>query len=386
LQSPLFGRRIHIAGSVGDDLTIAPTGELQRAREFIQLLVRELLRRGATFVLPVDAEKRRTADGLPICFDWLIWQTLQANLLHRPANATNPLAIAVLHHKNEEQIPTEFEQLWRDLRNSSLVQIESAAHWNMASKRMETQARSGDILLALGGSEGVLFLANLYHDAGKPVVPLNFSLCSSDSGARRLFNFGLASTNSPRLFRASGVGPHGWLNRINFPSNTTVAERVASVVDLLEALEPPKAFVVRLLNPDQPDYADVQTYFDTVVQPVIEGELGYKLTVVDGRQQYEYPRIDQEIFSKLHRSRVVIADITGLRPNCFLELGYALGRGLPTLLMAKAGTNHPFDIHTLSGLHWSLTGTVDDRKRLFREHWNAVRNRPALVPTDPLIP
>ena len=143
--------------------------------------------------------------------------------------------------------------------------------------------------------------------------------------------------------------------------------------------------MIRLLNPDHPDYGDVQDYFDTVVEPIIEGELGYKLTVVDGRQPYDHPRIDQEIFAKLHRSSVVIADITGMRPNCFLELGYALGRGLPTMLMAKKGSEHPFDIYTLSGLHWQTSGTVDERRRLFREHWNAIRNRPPLVPMEPLI-
>jgi len=291
----------------------------------------------------------------------------------------------VQHHKNEEQIPKEFEALWDDLRNSDLVQIESAAHWNMASKRMEAQARSGDILVTLGGGEGVLFLANLYHDAGKPVVPLNVPICSPDAGARRLFAFGLSSSHSQRLFNASGVGPHGWINRINFRTQTPVSDRVTGIVDLLEALEPPKAFVIRLLNTDHPDHGDVQNYFDTVVEPIIEGELGYKLTVVDGRQPYDHPRIDQEIFAKLHRSSVVIADITGMRPNCFLELGYALGRSLPTMLMAKKGSEHPFDIYTLSGLHWQTSGTVDERRRLFREHWNAIRTRPPLVPMEPLI-
>jgi len=123
-----------------------------------------------------------------------------------------------------------------------------------------------------------------------------------------------------------------------------------------------------------------------VVQPVIEGELGYQLTVVDGNQAYEYARIDQEIFTKLHRSRIVLADITGLRPNCFLELGYALGRSLPTMVLAKAGTQHPFDIYSLSGHHWKTTGSVEERRRDFRTHWEAIKSRPPLVPTEPLIP
>lgn len=384
-HSPVFGRRIHIAGSIPDDLAVASTEAVDQVRELIAGLVRELVKRGATFVIPVDAEKLRASDGRPICFDWLIWQTLQANLARRPTGAPNPLAVAVQHHKNEEQIPEAFEALWDGLRNSDLVQIENAAHWNMASKRMEAQARFGDILLAIGGGEGVLFLANLYHDAGRPIVPLNAPICAPETGARRLFSFGLSSTQTSRLFQATGATPHAWINRINFRSNKPVAERVSEIIDLLEALEPPEAFVVRLLNPDHSDFADVEEFFSTIVQPIIEDELGYKFVVVDGRQPYEHPRIDQEIFAKLHRSSVVLADITGTRPNCFLELGYALGRGLPTMLMAKDGSQHPFDIYTLSGLRWTTSDSLDERRRLFREHWDAIRNRPPLVPMEPLI-
>jgi hypothetical protein len=355
------------------------------ARSFVGELTRELLGRGATFVLPVDVEKVREADGWPICFDWLIWQVLHANLAQRPANAPDPLVIAVQHHKNEDQVPAQFVDLWDDLRSSDRVQIENVSHWNMSSKRMEAEARWGDILVALGGSEGVLFLANLYHDSGKPVVPVNFPIAPADTGARRLFSLGLSSAHAHRLFQVTTHSAHAWINRINFTARTTVSDRVQAVMDLLEALEKPRAFAVRLLNDQHTEYADVQNFFDTVVQPIVEGELGYALIVVDGHRVYEEPRIDQEIFAKLHRSRVVLADITGMRPNCLLELGYALGRGLPTMLMAKEGSAHPFDIHTLAGLRWRTSGSVEDRRRAFREHWAAIQTRPPLVPTEPLI-
>jgi hypothetical protein len=276
--------------------------------------------------------------------------------------------------------------LWDELRASQLLKIESAAHWNMNSKRMEAQARFGDILIALGGTEGVLYLANLYHDAGKPIVPLNLALCPEYTGARRLYNFGLASSQTRRLFQIAEDGDaHDWLNRIRFPQRQSIADRVSVLVELLESLERPKAFAVRLLNRDLPDYNDVQVFFDTVVQPVVENELGYRLVVIDGREAYEHSRIDQEIFAKLHRSSVVLADITGARPNCFLELGYALGRSLPTMVMVREGASLPFDITTFSGLHWKTTGEVEDRRRAFREHWQAIRNRPSLVPAEPLI-
>jgi hypothetical protein len=385
-RSTLFGRRIHITGSIAADATTATAEEVEKARQLLELLVKELLRKGASFVVPVDAEKKR-ADGLPICFDWLIWDTIQKNLHLRHADSTNPLVVAVKHHKNEDQIPEQFDELWSALRSSALVQIESAAHWNMNSKRMEAQARHGDILVALGGSEGVLFLANLYHDAGKPVIPLNLRLTHANTGALRLFEYGLSGGNAQRLFQTEGgTAPHSWLNRIEIPSRKSVADSARDLMDLMEALIPPKAFVIRLLNPDHVDYKDVQDFFDIVVKPVIEDELGYRLMVVDGNQAFEYSRIDQEIFAKLHRSSVVLADITGLRPNCFLELGYALGRGLPTMVLARAGTEHPFDIYSLSGHHWKITGSVEDRRREFRNHWNAIQSRPPLVPTEPLIP
>jgi len=48
-----------------------------------------------------------------------------------------------------------------DLRGSDLVQIEGI-YWNMNSKRNEVQARSGDILITLGGGEGSTVLSKSY--------------------------------------------------------------------------------------------------------------------------------------------------------------------------------------------------------------------------------
>jgi hypothetical protein len=74
-----------------------------------------------------------------------------------------------------------------------------------------------------------------------------------------------------------------------------------------------------------------------------------------------------------------------MRPNCFLELGYAFGRNLPTMLTVKEGSSHPFDIHTFAGLHWKVTGSTEERRRAFRDHWAAIQTRPPLVAAEPLI-
>lgn len=383
MTSAVFGRRIHIAGSLPEE-AVAGTHEAERARQFVEQLVKNLMKKGATFVLPVDAEKKRT-DGIPFCFEWLIWTTIAQNLRLRPRGAPTAVAIAVKHHKNDEQIPDEYIDLWDEFSSTDNVQIDHASHWNMNSKRMEIQARHGDILITVGGGEGVLFLANAYHDAGKPVIPVNFPVSTPGSGTQRICDFATAG-NAPKLFRThDSTTALTWLSRITPKSKSEPRKIAEQVIELLDALEPPAAFAVRLLNPDFPEYAAVNEFFKVVVQPVIEEEYGYRLVVVDGKQAVEQSRIDQDIFSKLRRSGLVIADLTAERPNCFLELGYALGRSTRTIVTVCEGTKPPFDVTTYAAHVWKPTGDVDERRMRFREHLESVKSRPPIVADDPLI-
>ena len=127
------------------------------------------------------------------------------------ASVIQPLIVAVQHHKNEEQIPSEYRTLWDNLKeNPGLVVVENAGHWNMNSKRLELQAAQGDILISFGGDEGVLHLANLYHEAGKPVIPLNFPLTAENKGSLKLWERALLSSETDRFFRVQdGFRPMG---------------------------------------------------------------------------------------------------------------------------------------------------------------------------------
>jgi hypothetical protein len=55
------------------------------------------------------------------------------------------------------------------------------------------------------------------------------------------------------------------------------------------------------------------------------------------------------------------------------------------MVMVREGASLPFDITTFSGLHWKTSGTAAERRLAFLEHWQAIRNRPPLVPVEPLI-
>jgi hypothetical protein len=90
-------------------------------------------------------------------------------------------------------------------------------------------------------------------------------VCAPNTGSLRLFDFGLVSSQTARLFRTEGsLDPQGWINRLNF-SRSDNPTRVATVIELLESLRRPTAFGVRLLDPSNLEYAAVQDFFDVVV-------------------------------------------------------------------------------------------------------------------------
>jgi hypothetical protein len=110
---------------------------------------------------------------------------------------------------------------------------------------MDIQAKHGDILITLGGTEGVVYLANLYHDLGKPVIPLSFAIWPEGQGSSKLFDLGSTSSQADRLFRVTNLKSHTWMNRLSWTKSKGVDQRVETTMDLLKALEPPTAFAVR---------------------------------------------------------------------------------------------------------------------------------------------
>jgi len=133
-----------------------------------------------------------------------------------------------------------------------------------------------------------------------------------------------------------------------------------------------------LLNRDHEAYERVERFFRTVVDPILE-ELG--LTRVDlGKDEVESGFINTEIFRRLHHSTVAVVDVTGARPNCFIELGYALGRPLRVICTAENGTRLPFDQSAIPCHFWKDDEPDEARKEGLRAFWSQYIGRAPLVP------
>lgn len=70
--------------------------------------------------------------------------------------------------------------------------------------------------------------------------------------------------------------------------------------------------------------------------------------------------LHSEIIEFLENSEILVADLTNQRPNCYLEVGYALGAGRFTnlVLMARQDHNTDHPSHRPGGpkVHFDLSG------------------------------
>ena len=105
---------------------------------------------------------------------------------------------------------------------------------------------------------------------------------------------------------------------------------------------------------------------------------GYK-AVEMGRAASTYAWMNEAIFDSLHYSSAVVVDLTALRNNCFMELGYALGRESRVILTAQKGTHIPFDSQAIDCHLWEDSPDNAQRISKFEEYWRRNIDRPPLV-------
>jgi hypothetical protein len=385
------GRRIHIAGSAAPD---TPDALLRYAHELVEGLVRSLGRAGATFVVGAGKEPLVRPDDSyspSVIFDWTALATLHELLMDERVAAAGPqgrLVSTVATHKTEDQIPEYRRKVWRQLNDVGAVKIEfTEPGWTAGAVRRERQAQQGDLLIALSGGQGVEHLAQLYALAGKPVIPLDLDLGSStydgSGGAARLAKSALAHPERFARFNDPEAAA-GLLARTSTRSGTADVQEVVAVMgEVIRSLEPPSTFYVRLLNEEHEDFMHVERFFRYVVTPTVEG-LGYR-PVEMGRDASEYAWMNEAIFESLHHSAVTVVDLTGLRNNCFMEYGYALGRQQKVILTARKGTHLPFDTSAIDCHLWEEDAKDEARIASLETYWRRSIDRPPLVKPRELL-
>ena len=217
----------------------------------------------------------------------------------------------------------------------------------------------GDALVIVGGGTGVEHLADFTFRGGSRWCRLDLAVGASrddgTGGAMRLCERGRAERTrffplQPRLCKHGG-GSIDLRNGKRDGNAAAAADKPQTGLKaLLRKVARPFAFYIRLLKPDHPKFKVVESFFREVVDLVVE-EAGMR-RIEMGAERTEHAFMNVAIFEGVHFSSVAIVDVTGERPNCFIELGYALPRGGRVLVTAEDGTKLPFDQEMIPCHFW----------------------------------
>lgn len=113
-------------------------------------------------------------------------------------------------------------------------------------------------------------------------------------------------------------------------------------------------FVVSIIgNEDSEERAHANNVLDYIIKPAVSDEFD----VIKADTLYHSDRIDSKILEHLRSSELVIADLTNNNPNVFLEVGYRMALGLPTIYLIQISEQKlPFDIQSINIIHYDING------------------------------
>ncbi len=382
----LFGRSFQLAGSASKS---RPTDLIRYAHDLMRDLTIEILCSGGGLVLFAGREPLQDAavsSSPALIFDWTVLETadLVASRGALPWPHSRPPIVVVTSEKAASEIPEHRRALWDKLLKSGIVRVEYIQPGARSGALLrERQAQFGNVLICVGGGTGVEHLADLYQSRHKPIVPLDLTLGASREdgiGGSERMNREARANPAPFLRLRPDMAGGGSALLVAAATGNGSIERgrvVKSLMELLGALDQANAFYVRLLNNKAEDFPVVERFFREVVDPVV-AQVGYR-RIEMGTDPTEHGFINVEIFERLHYSELAIVDVTGLRPNCFMELGYALGHSIPVIVAAKDGTELPFDQSAIPCHFWNLQTDAENNMRKLLEFIEKNIGRPPLV-------
>lgn len=137
------------------------------------------------------------------------------------------------------------------------------------------------------------------------------------------------------------------------------AASTRSILQKTLAPTEPQVFVIMKFGDD-----DLDSAYEGVMKPVIE-EFGLRAIRIDEIQ--DSGKITDQILEYIASSKYVLADLTGERPNCYYECGFAHALGKELIFTVKASQNVHFDLAGYRFINWN---TEADLRRKLRQRLN----------------
>jgi hypothetical protein len=219
--------------------------------------------------------------------------------------------------------------------------------WDIGGQELTSPEviRHADVIVLLGGFFGTFKAANWARIDGKPLLP--FAIFGG--AAKQVY------TEESRRFERA-YSPN--IERIEYDQvlkslSTDWKELARSTVSLAEkVVTSPNVFVIMSYS----DSAQLKDLYKAV-QRVCK-EYAYVARRVDESNLFK--RIVPEISRQLRNCAFVIAEISEAKPNVYYELGVADGLGKAIIVVARKGTELPFDVKDIPVIFWDAISDFEE--------------------------
>lgn len=207
-----------------------------------------------------------------------------------------------------------------------------------ASFYIPEQIQMAEVVILVGGFEGTYRAANWARISNKPLLPFaTFGGAAAEIYEKEFGDF-------DRKYA-------GRIDKLDYQELNSIKKdwsiRATKLVSLAEKIATSKTVTVIMSYSQEEELVDTYASFQDVCK---ESQFGYQCQRVEDANTIG--RITPKIVEQIEQSAFIIADLTGLRPNVFFELGYAQGLKKPVVVTAKSGTDLPFDVKDMPTIFW----------------------------------
>ena len=190
-------------------------------------------------------------------------------------------------------------------------------------------------------------------------------------GTSWLFNFGSVSyveiiKSKKKLKRqAPGKIPRE-LRDQDFLAANSATEEFVDEIKLIQASPQFRSLLQRSLDKPKKQIFVIMKFGDDELDSAYDGikdigkEFGFSVTRVDEIQ--DSGNISEQMLENISQSELILAELTGARPNCYYEAGFAHALGKDLIFCIRKGESIHFDLAGYRFIEW--TTEADLRKKL----------------------
>ncbi len=201
-------------------------------------------------------------------------------------------------------------------------------------------------------------------------------------GTPSLFNFGAASyltilKTAGKLKPSEDRSTPIELTNAKFVDEHNVTEEFVNELRLLTSTHSARSVIEQSLRPTVNQIFVIMKIGEPELDSAYEGvivplgkEFGYAVVRIDAVQ--DSGNVNEQILENIAQSRLILADLSGERPNCYYEAGFAHALGREMILAAQRKYKIHFDLAGYRFIRWR---TEADYRRQLRERLSSIQAR-----------